>query len=440
MKKILQLLKGKLAQNVGWLVGSKIYQVVLNLVIFMLMARYLGPANFGLINYASSFALLFTALCTLGIYDILVNELLEHRQDGKILGSAICMRLCSSALSVGVLVLLTWLLNPGEPLTVQVVLLYSISLIFQSFDSLHGWYQANLRSKVTAAINAAGYTISAIYKAYLLITFKDVRWFAAAHAVEYAFVAVLLLISYSHDNGKIQPLRFDFKVAKRVLARSYHFILSGMMVALYGQMDRVMLKAMISETAVGFYSAAATINNCWVFVLVAIIDASNPVIVKHHPDNKEAFEAGLVRLYGIILYLASFVAICMTLLSRPLIRILFGADYLQGSTALCILCWGTPFAYLGVARSIWLVTQKKQKYIKYISATGALCNLVLNAFLIPVWGINGAAFATLVTRIVTNFVIDFLIPDTRGSAKLFLKALVFWKYLKPTASPKEESA
>ena len=430
MNKILQLLKGKLAQNVGWLVGSKIYQVVLNLVIYMLMARYLGPANFGLINYASSFATLFLAICTLGICDILVNELLEHKEDGKILGSAVSMRLCSSVVSVCVIVLLTWLLNPGEPLTVQVVLLYSISLIFQSFDSLHGWYQANLRSKVTAAINAAGYTISAIYKAYLLITFKDVRWFAAAHVVEYAFVAILLLISYRKSNGKVSPLRFDLSVAKRVLKRSYHFILSGMMVALYGQMDRVMLKGMIGEEAVGFYSAASTINNCWVFILVALTEASSPVIISKYPEDEEGFEKGLIRLYGIILYVGFFVAICLTLLSKPLILLLFGADYLPGQATLCILCWGTPFAYLGVARHIWLVTHKKQKYIKYISASGAICNLALNALLIPLWGINGAAFATLVTRFFTNFVIDFLIPDTRESGKLYLKALIFWKYLK----------
>jgi O-antigen/teichoic acid export membrane protein len=264
----------------------------------------------------------------------------------------------------------------------------------------------------------------------LLITFKDVRWFAAAHVVEYAFVAILLLISYRNSNGKTSPLRFDLSVAKRVLKRSYHFILSGMMVALYGQMDRVMLKSMISEEAVGFYSAAATINNCWVFILVALTEASSPVIVSKYPEDKEGFEKGLIRLYGIILYIAFFVAICITLLSKPLILLLFGGDYLPGRLTLCILCWGTPFAYLGVARHIWLVTHKKQKYIKYISAAGALCNLVLNAVLIPVWGIHGAALATMVTRFFTNFVIDFLIPGTRESGKLYLKALVFWKYLK----------
>ena len=66
MKRIIELLKGKLAQNAGWLIGAKIYQLVTNLAISMLMARYLGPSNFGLVNYAASFTTLFTAICTLG--------------------------------------------------------------------------------------------------------------------------------------------------------------------------------------------------------------------------------------------------------------------------------------------------------------------------------------------------------------------------------------
>ena len=209
MKRIIELLKGKLAQNAGWLIGAKIYQLVTNLAISMLMARYLGPSNFGLVNYAASFTTLFTAICTLGIDSILVNELLHNRNNGKLLGSAIGLRLCSSGLSVITILGLAWALNPQEPLTIQVVLLYSISLMFQCFDSINCWFQANLESKVTAIVSAAGYTAAAIYKAFLLITHKDVRWFAAAHAVEYALVAMLLLVSYRKSRNRVQPIRFS---------------------------------------------------------------------------------------------------------------------------------------------------------------------------------------------------------------------------------------
>lgn len=430
MKKIIALLKGKLVQNAGWLIGAKVYQLVINLVISMLMARYLGPSNFGLVNYAASFATLFTAICTLGIDSILVNELLNNRNNGKLLGSAIGLRLCSSSLSVITILGLAWALNPAEPLTIQVVLLYSISLMFQSFDSINSWFQANLESKVTATVSAAGYTVAAIYKAFLLITEKDVRWFAAAHAVEYAFVAMLLLLSYRRSHNRVQPIRFSGKLGMQLLSKSYHFIISGMMIALYGQMDRVMLKSMVNETAVGYYSCASTISSFWAFILVAIIDASKPVILAKFSENKRAFETGLIRLYGAIIYLSALATLGLSVLSKPLVLVMFGAEYLPARGTLCILSCGTAFAYLGVARSIWLVPQGKQKFAKYIAACGATGNLILNTLLIPRLGINGAAIATVATQIFNNFILGFLMPPIRENNKLILKAFVFWRYLK----------
>lgn len=430
MKKILELLKGKLAQNAGWLIGAKIYQLVINLVVSMLMARYLGPSDFGLVNYAASFATLFTAICTLGIDSILVNELLNNRHNGKLLGSAIGLRLCSSALSVATIIGLVWALKPNEPVTIQVVALYSVSLIFQCFDTINCWFQAKLLSKVTATVSAAGYTATSLYKIFLLITQKDVRWFAAAHAVEYGFVAILLLLAYYKNRDKDQPLRFSGKLGTELLSKSYHFILSGMMIALYGQMDRVMLEGMVSKAAVGYYSCASTISSFWAFVLVAIIDASKPVILAKYSENKRAFEVGLIRLYGAIIYLSALATLGLSLLSKPLVLIMFGAEYLPARGTLCILSCGTAFAYLGVARSIWLVPQNKQKFAKYIAACGATGNLILNLFLIPRLGIAGAAIATVATQIFNNFILGFLMPPIRENNKLILKAFVFWRYLK----------
>ena len=431
MKKIMNLLKGKMVQNAGWLIGAKVYQMVINLAVSMLMARYLGPSDFGLVNYAASFATLFTAICTLGIDSILVNELLNNRANGKLLGSAIGLRLCSSALSVATIIGLAWVLNPNEPLTITVVAIYSISLIFQCFDTINLWFQSKLLSKVTAIVSAAGFTVTALYKTFLLITQKNVVWFAAAHAVEYSFVAILLLLAYYKNRPKDQSLRFSGKLGVQLLSKSYHFIISGMMIALYGQMDRVMLKAMIDETsAVGLYSCASTISSLWYFVLVAIIDSAKPVILENYKKDKHAFETGLIRLYGVIIYLSALAAIGLSLLSKPLILLLFGKAYKDAWLALCILSCGTAFAYLGVARSIWLVPQGKQKYAKYIAACGAAGNLLLNLLLIPRFGFEGAAIATVATQIFNNFILGFLIPPIRENNILILKAFVFWRYLK----------
>lgn len=431
MERIKQALSAKMTKNAFWLIGVKVYQVLVNLVVTMLMARYLGPSNYGLISYAASFTALFSSFCTLGINSIVVNELLrDEAHRGKILGSAIGMRLISSALSVVTIVALAWALNPNEPTTIAVVLIYSTTLIFQCFDTLNYWYQSQLRSRVAAVVSAVGYTVATVYKICLLVTGKDVRWFAASHVVEFALIALLLVATYCRSKPGDQRLRFSGKLSKGLLSRSYHFILSGLMVAIYGQMDRIMLKSMLDETAVGYYSAASTICTMWPFVLAAIIDSAKPVILAQFGVDKERFEKYMIRLYGAILYVAFAAAIAITLLSKYIILILYGEAYISAQGALCILCWETAFSYLGVARSTWLVPFGKQKYEKYIAASGAVCNLILNAVMIPLWGVNGAAVATLLTQVITNFVVGFLFRDIRRNNLLILKGFCFWWYLK----------
>lgn len=431
MKNIKQLFHGRVTHNAFWLIGAKIYQVVVNLVVSMLTARFLGPSNYGLINYAASFTALFTSLCTLGINSILVNELLNQKErQGTVLGSAIGLRLASSFFSVITIVALAYALNPGEKTTVLVVLIYSTTLIFQCFDTLNYWYQSNLNSKTAAIIAAVGYTAASVYKIVLLVTRKNVLWFAASHVVEYALVAVLLVICYCRNAGKSQRLTFSASIGKGLLSSSYHFILSGLMVAIYGQMDRIMLKSMLNEAAVGYYSAASSITTMWPFVLAAIIDSAKPVILEQYGINRERFETYLIRLYGAVIYVSVGIAVVITIFSKYIILLLYGTDYMEAQAALCILCWDTAFSYLGVARSTWLVPQGKQKYEKYIAASGAVCNLVLNAIMIPVWGVNGAAFATLLTQVFTNFVVGFFIKEIRRNNVLILKGFFVWRYFK----------
>lgn len=431
MKLITQLRSGRLARNTFWMIGVKVYQVAVNLVVSMLTARFLGPSNYGLINYAASLTALFTSLCTLGINSILVNELLHQRERyGKVLGSAIGLRLVSSLLSVITIVALAYALDPNETTTILVVLIYSTTLIFQCFDTLNYWYHANLNAKTAAVVAGIGYSAAAAYKVFLLVTQKSVLWFAASHVVEYALVAILLLFCYYRDAEKGQRLSFSFRVGKDVFSRSYHFILSGLMVAVYGQMDRVMLKSMLDETAVGFYSAAVAVTTMWPFVLSAIIDSVKPVILAQFGADRQRFDKYMTRLYGAIIYISFAAALAITVLSKYIILILYGQAYMEAQGALCILCWDTAFSYLGVARSTWLVPQGKQKYEKYIAACGALCNLALNAVMIPMWGVNGAALATLLTQIFTNFVVGFFFKEIRQNNVLILRGFCVWRYIK----------
>ena len=92
-------------------------------------------------------------------------------------------------------------------------------------------------------------------------------------------------------------------------------------------------------------------------------------------------------------------------------------------TPLRIVVWYVAFSYLGVARDIWIVCERKQKYLKYLYVGSAALNVVLNLILIPIWGISGAALATLMTQFSTIFLFPLFIIDFRPNVRLMLDAI-----------------
>ncbi len=417
-----KLRNNRILNNASWLMGGKIMQMLISLVVGVLTARFLGPSNYGLIGYASAYTAFFMAFCTLGINAILVKEFVDHpEEEGTVLGTTLVLRTVSSLLSGLVIVLVVSFVDADEPTTIAVVALSCLGLVFHVFEVFHYWFQAQLKSKVTAIVSLVAYMATALYKVILLALGKSVLFFAFATSVDYIAVAVLLLIAYKKHHGK--ALRFSLPCAKRLLKSSYHFILSGMMVAIYGQTDKLMLKQMLDEASVGYYATATAICSMWCFVLTAIIDSVYPSIMAANNQDEGVFKKRNRQLYATVFYVSVGVSALFMVLAELVIHILYGKAYLPAANPLRIITWYTAFSYLGVARNAWLVCKGRQKYLKYIYISAAVLNVILNWVFIPLWGTSGAALASLITEMLTSIVLPLLIPGLRENSLLMLEAI-----------------
>lgn len=419
-----RILRNKEVKNAGWLIVGKIIQMIINFLVSIFTARYLGPSNYGLINYAGAYVAFFTSLCTLGINSVIIKDFVDNPESqGETVGTTIGLRAISSFLSALLIILIISVVDRGEITTLIVAALCSTQLIFHVLDTINYWFQSRYESKVTAIATLIAFVVTAAYKVVLLVLHKDVTWFAFATSIDYILLGVLLLISYKRASGP--KLSFSWIKGKLLISKSYHYILSGMMVAIYGQTDRLMLKQMLSETTVGYYSLAASINNMWVFVLQAIIDSVYPTVMKlYNIGDKKGFEKKNRQLYAIVIYTSIFVAVMFVLFGKYAIKILYGDAYLPAATPLKIITWYTIFSYLGVARNAWIVCENKQRYLKYMYFAAAIINIILNYFMIPVWGASGAAAASLITQIMTSMILPFFIRDMRPNVKLMADAFL----------------
>ena len=410
----------KVIRNASWIIICRVVQAVLALIISMITARYLGPSNFGLLNYAISLVAFVLPVMRLGLSSILVQEFVsEPEKEGETLGTSLLLSFVSSLVCVAGVNFFVSLTNAGEKDTILVCALYSTVLVFQVFEMINYWFQARLMAKYSSIVALIAYSVVSIYKIYLLVTQKSIYWFSVANTLDYLIIAIGLFILYKKKGD--QKLSFNSARAKRMLSISKYYIISDLMVVVFAQTDRVMLKAMIGNAATGYYSAAITCAAMTQFVFVAIIDSMRPAILEGKKASEEIYLLNLSRLFSVITYLSLAQCIGMTGLAPVIIHVLYGPQYEASISALQIVVWYTTFSYLGAARNIWILAEGKQKYLWQINLFGALANVALNAVLIQKLGVNGAALASLITQFLTNVVTGYIFPPIRGVNRVLIK-------------------
>ncbi len=415
-------MKNKIAANASWIIICRVIQAFLSLVVSMLTARYLGPSNFGLINYASSIVSFAAPIMYLGLNSVLVQALInEPDKEGETLGTSLCVSFCMSILCILGTVSFVSIANAGERDTLIVCALYSLMLLFQSMDLLQYWFQAKLMSKYTSITMLIAYIIVSAYKIFLLATGKSIFWFAISNGLDYAVIAIGLLIVYKKVGG--QQFSFSIGCARKMLSKSKYYIISNLMVMVFTQTDKIMLKIMLDDSATGFYSAAVACAGMSSFVFGAIIDSMRPSIFESIKSSQKAFEQNVSRLYCIVIYLSLAQSLGMTFLAKPVILVLYGQKYVQTAQILRLAVWYTTFSYLGSVRGVWMLSTNNQKYLLPINVAGAMSNVALNALLIPVMGAMGAALASLLTQFFTNVLMGYLVKPIRENNRLMVRGL-----------------
>lgn len=408
-------------KNASWIIVCKIIQSLLSFIIGIFTARYLGPSNYGLITYAASIVAFFLPIMQLGLNSTLVQEFLNKpEEEGKILGTSLVLNIASAIVSVIGVTTFSLIADRDEPETIIICFLYSLILIFQASEMTQYWFQSKLLSKYPSIATLFAYVIVSIYKIYILISNKDIEWFAVTHVIEVAIIAIILFVIYKKAGG--QKLSFSFSLGKEMLSKSKHYISSGIIVVIFQQTDRIMLKSMIGEAETGYYSAAYTCVGITAFVFSAIIDSMRPYILSAKEKDTKIFEYRVTLLFSIIVYFALAQGIGMSVLANMIVSILFGDSFTPTVVVLQILVWQVMFGYFGVARNIWILAEEKQKYLWKINLAGAVINVIGNAYLIPIMGASGAALASVLTQVFANFVLCFIVKPLRPVGKIIVKS------------------
>ncbi len=408
--------------NTSWLMGHRVLSMVVVLFVGVYVARYLGPERFGLLSYAGSFVGLFTALSTLGLDGIMVRELVKapERRD-ELLGTAFWLKAGGAVLMwMGIAAAIPFTHNDAQ--TNILIIIIAFGVIFQAFNVIDFNYQAEVKSKYVVYIQVLQIVVSSITKLVFVWISAPLVWFACVFLLDAVVHVVGLTAMYLKNTGKIWYWKWRWQTAKQLLKDSWPLVLSGVLVSIYMKIDQVMIKQMLDAESVGQYAAAVKLSEAWYFIPVVICGSLFPAILNAKTQSKELYYARLQKLYVLMVWISLPIALVMTFMAGNIVLLLYGTQFSKAGPVLAIHIWAGVFVFLGVASSQYLIAENYTRISFFRTFIGAIVNVIFNIILIPKYGINGAAVATVISYFVAVFSIGFIPKTSRQVVMMLMSA------------------
>ncbi len=415
----------KYFQNISWLFVEKIIRIGISFFIGIWVARYLGAEQFGLYSYAQSFVGLFAAIATLGLDQIIIRELVkDETQRDVLLGTAFALKLFGAFLVLFVLAIAVKFTSNDFDTNLLIFIIAS-STIFQSFNVIDFYFQSKVLSKYVVFVNIASFIISSFIKIILILNEAPIIAFVYIILFDSIIVSFGYLYIYLHKNLNIKSWKFSKTKAKQLLKTSWPLIPASIAISIYLKIDQVMIKEILDNEAVGQYAVAVKLSELWTLIPAILIPTLFPAIIKAKKESDHLYYRRLQQLYDVMIWLAVMIAIPVSFFSYSIVDILFGEQYTEAGSVLSIHVWANIFIFLGTANAKWFIVENYTKKLLFRTALGAVLNIVGNLILIPMYGIQGAAFATLLSQASSNLFYDIFDKDVRISLKQKLNALFF---------------
>lgn len=387
-------------KNMGWLLISQIIVSVFGFVWTILLARYLGVDNYGILGFAVSITGILGVIDDLGISTYIVRQIsTDYESAPKYLGNTIPLK----ALFGGIKLILTFiilvLLNVNQ-FTIFITLLFSIETILISYvNTLYGSFQAFEKGKYQGIGIILMNTTTLIF--ILISIFADLGLEGVTFAYILANLINLIYAYYVLNKHIVKPkYEFDWDFCKKVTLLSIPFAVTGILYSIYYSIDIVMLTNMVGDYATGIYNATyklISVLNLFYSVYTAVIF---PVMSKLFKNDKKLLIISYEKSIKYLMLIIIPIAIGTMFYSLDIIQLIYGHKYDQAASVLSILIWTVCLLFISGASNNLLNASHREVTVTKIYAIAAVFNVVLNFFMIPHFSYNGAAITTVLSDVL----------------------------------------
>lgn len=414
------------AANSGWLLFDKLARALLGLLVGAWVARYLGPAQFGVLAYVIAFIAMFQAVASLSIDAIAVRDITRDRNAApEILGTLLALRLGAGIACWAAVIGCVALFSSGDGQVLWMTVIVGGVLVFQAADTVDLWFQSQSQSRRTVVAKLSAYLVSSGLKVMLILIQAPLEAFAFVTAFDALACAAGLWMAYQHL-PTATAWRRSMSRARPLLAEAWPFVLSGVSIAVYSRVDQILVKELLGDRSLGIYAAALPLTQFWQVIPMTLATSLAPFMAQRKQADEAGYRRALVRTFRAFFYLGVAAAVLTFAVSDLLVRLLFGPEFAEAAPVLNVLGIANVFCFLGIAHGLWLVNERRFAVRLYGTLLAGLTALSLNYLLLPRLGVIGAAWSAIAAQVVAAFLINVLLD--REGFRMQLEAIFFRKF------------
>lgn len=392
--------QARLSRNYLALAAARFGAKVISFVAWVLIARRLGAADFGLFTFSFAAITLAVVVFQAGLTALVVREIARDRaQAPKLLSISLLVRGAGSAAVIAAAAAI-YALFPGKGAAATAVtavvlslstLLGSFTDVMQAFERME-YYAAVIIINNLLLLGAVVYALSA--RAGLL----DLLWlYGAANGLTLLIAATICAVRFAKPTPAL-----TWRDIKGFLKCAPDFQLSALVASIYWRADKVILKAFAGDRVVGIYGAAAGMVEGLVWVAGAFRESIFPSLSRYWPADPARFRETSHTAFKFLVALAFPIGVGTTVIASKLFPLIYGGDYSGGWIVLAILIWALAAIFVRELTAATLFALDRQRALLISNAVGAAASVGINVALIPWLGAVGAALAGVATAFATT--------------------------------------
>jgi len=413
-------LKKRILRNISMVTFAEVVSSILSYVIVVLIARLLGPSELGIYSFAFAFAGIFTFAYDFGISYFYLTQVSRDKANAqKYFGQYASLKLIFCLITM-ILPMVAIFFTHQEQRVVFLVFLAAISLFFQNYSYVaRNTYYAYQRMTYEAIVRVVERAIAFLLGVFLLLQGYGLLAFLLI-LIFSNFISVVLSIYYLRKFHVPFSLTVDVPTWKTMLKTSWTSWLSTVFLIVYFQVDTIMLSFIQGYEATGIYNAAYKLISVvskvpWIVILVLF-----PIMAEAHAKMSKDLLRGILEKGMQVMAFLGFPFVIGTMVIAPkIISFVYTTSFSSSVLVLQILVWTTLFLFLSNMAGWFFNSIGKPQVFAWATGISLAVNVLLNALLIPLFSYLGAAIATVITSIVSFFLLDLLIRKEGYALSLF---------------------